>query len=301
VRWRPGEAGAHAWYAAVVTASRVHLPDGPWTTVLEALCARFPRVDRAAWVSRLARGLVVDARGEPLALDAPFRGAMTVGYQREVVAEAPLPLAEEILHADEHLVVVDKPPFLPVMPGGGAVAETLIARLVRRLGNRDLVALHRLDRATAGLVLLSATPATRAAYHALFAERRIAKRYACRAPALPALAFPLVRATRLVPGEPFFRMCEAPGAPNSETCIEVTDASGPRWRYALHPVTGRKHQLRVHMAALGAPIENDPYYPELRAAGPDDLERPLALLADRVAFIDPISGAERVFESRRTL
>jgi tRNA pseudouridine32 synthase/23S rRNA pseudouridine746 synthase len=284
-----------------VSASTVHLPAGPWATVLDALCARFPHVDRAAWASRFARGRVLDEGGAALAAAAPFRAGMGVRYWREVEDEVPLPLVETILHADEHLVVVDKPPFLPVMPGGGAVAETLIARLVRRTGNRDLVALHRLDRATAGLVLLSASPASRAAYHALFTERRIEKRYACRAPALPGLAFPLVRATRLAPGEPFFRMREIDGAPNSETRIEVADASGPLWRYALYPVTGRKHQLRVHMAALGAPIANDPYYPDLRERGPDDLARPLALLADRLSFPDPISGQSRVFESRRVV
>jgi tRNA pseudouridine32 synthase/23S rRNA pseudouridine746 synthase len=284
-----------------VSASTVHLPAGPWATVLDALCARFPRVERAAWQSRFARGRVHDEHGAALAADAPFRAGMAVRYWREVEAEAPLPLVEDVLHVDQHLVVVDKPPFLPVMPGGGAVDETLIARLVRRLGNPDLVPLHRLDRATAGLVLLSASPASRAAYHALFAERRIEKCYACRAPALPDLVFPLVRATRLAPGEPFFRMREIDGAPNSETRIEVADASGPLWRYALHPITGRKHQLRVHMAALGAPIANDPYYPGLRPPGPDDLARPLALLADRVAFVDPVSGAPRVFESRRSL
>jgi tRNA pseudouridine32 synthase / 23S rRNA pseudouridine746 synthase len=269
--------------------------------VLDALCARFPRVSREAWASRFARGRVLDGAGTPIAADAPFRGAMPVRYFREVEAEPRLPVTEAILHVDEHLVVVDKPHFLPVMPGGGAVDETLIARVVRRLGNPDLVPLHRLDRATAGLVLLSASPASRAAYHALFAERRIAKRYACRAPALPGVAFPLVRATRLVAGEPFFRMREVDGAPNSETRIEVADARGPEWRYALHPVTGRKHQLRVHMAALGAPIANDPYYPVLAAREADDLARPLALLADRVAFVDPISGERRVFESAQTL
>ena len=77
----------------------------------------------------------------------------------------------------------------------------------------------------------------------------------------------------------------------------MVDAANPCWRYALSPITGRKHQLRVHMAALGAPILNDATYPELveRVAG--DYSAPLQLLAKRLSFIDPISGVERAFES----
>ncbi len=137
---------------------------------------------------------------------------------------------------------------------------------MQRLGNPDLVPLHRIDRDTAGLVLFSANPATRDAYQSLFRHRRIHKRYEAIAPALPGLSFPLVHASRLEAGEPFFRMREVDGAPNSETRIDVIERGGALWRYALEPVTGRKHQLRVHMAALGAPIRNDRLYPQLTPA-----------------------------------
>ena len=157
------------------------------------------------------------------------------------------------------------------------------------------------DRATAGLVLFSANVATRARYQSLFRERRIRKTYEAIAPALPGLSFPLTRATRLVTGDPFFRMQEVTGAANSETRIDVIDGDGAWWRYALQPITGRKHQLRVHMAALGAPIANDPYYPTLAEMAADDHARPLKLLARSLAFVDPISGVERHFESRLQL
>jgi tRNA pseudouridine32 synthase / 23S rRNA pseudouridine746 synthase len=281
--------------------STVHLPPGAWATVLDALSARFPAVSRAQWSDRMERGRVLDGDGRAIPPDAPYRAGLRVHYFREVAAERPIPFAEEILHVDEDLVVADKPPFLPVMPGGDAVDETLHARLVKRLGNPDLVALHRLDRATAGVVLFSASPRSRAAYHALFRERRIEKRYQCLAPALPGVALPLTRATRLVPGEPFFRMREVDGPANSETRIEVLDGDGEVWRYRLHPVTGRKHQLRVHMAGLGAPILHDRYYPVLTDRRPDDPDRPLALLADRIAFIDPVTGSPRSFASHRLL
>ena len=93
-------------------------------------------------------------------------------------------------------------------------------------------------------------------------------------------------------------MREVEGAPNSETRIDVLERKGAWWRYALEPVTGRKHQLRVHMAALGAAIANDRWYPRLVAPGPDDGASPLKLLARSLSFVDPLDGAERRFESR---
>ena len=280
--------------------SRLQLPPGPWRTVLDGLCARFPAIARDVWLDRFARGRVLDAAGTPLTIDAPYRAGADIRYFREVADEAAIPFQENVLYADAHLVVADKPHFLPVTPAGGHVRETLLARLVQRLGNPDLVPLHRIDRDTAGLVLFSANPATRDAYQSLFRHRRIRKYYEALAPALPALSFPLVHASRLEKGEPFFRMREVDGAANSETRIDVIERGEECWRYALEPVTGRKHQLRVHMAALGAPILNDRVYPRLASADiglRPDFARPLQLLARGLAFDDPLSGAERRFES----
>jgi tRNA pseudouridine32 synthase/23S rRNA pseudouridine746 synthase len=244
---------------------------------------------------------VLDEGRRALSADAPYQVGKTILYFREVVGEPQVPFEETLVHVDEHLVVVDKPHFLPVAPAGVHVRETLLTRLVRRLGNPDLVPLHRLDRGTAGLVLFSADPRSRSAYQALFRERRIEKRYEAVAPALPGQGFPMLRESRLLAGEPFFRMREEEGEVNAVTRIEILEPSGDWWRYALFPVTGRKHQLRVHMAALGAPIRNDPYYPELTARSPDDYSRPLQLLARGLSFVDPLNGLEREFASRREL
>lgn len=290
--------------AGGVGSSTVHLPVGDWTTVLDCLCARFPAIDRDTWLARMARGRVLDAAGLPIGPAHPYRAGLRVHYFREVPAEPRIPFVERILHCDEHLLVADKPHFLPVMPSGEYVEETLLSRLARQLDNPHLVPLHRIDRLTAGLVLFSTAPASRARYQALFRSREIHKRYEAIAPALPALEFPLRRATRLVPGEPFFRMCEAPGEANSETRIEVLERRDALWRYGLEPVSGKKHQLRVHMAALGAPLCNDPFYPELggrHRREADDYARPLKLLARALAFRDPLSGAERQFRSELTL
>jgi tRNA pseudouridine32 synthase/23S rRNA pseudouridine746 synthase len=284
-----------------LAASTLQLPPGPWPTVLEGLSARFPAVTCATWRERMSRGLVLDGEGREVGPETPYRVGLEVHYYREVEDEAAIPFEERMLHADADLLVADKPHFLPVTPVGGHVRETLLGRLIRRTGNTDLVPLHRIDRETAGLVLFSVDPASRARYQALFRDRRIDKTYEALAPALPDIVFPCIRATRIVRGEPFFCMCEVDGLPNSETRIDVLERGGGLWRYALAPVTGRKHQLRVHMAALGAPIANDRLYPDLRHRAAGDVASPLQLLAKHLAFVDPITGLERAFSSTLAL
>lgn len=284
-----------------IGASRVRLPPGAWSSVLEFLCAQFPAIDETQWRSRMARGLVVDEQRVAVGPDTPYRTGATIHYYRELPPEPRIPFEATILHRDERLLVVDKPHFLPVLPAGRFLQETLLVRLKRELGVEGLVPLHRIDRGTAGVVVFSLDPRTRDAYQRLFRERRVEKTYEALAPALPARTFPRVHRSRLAPGEPFFRMREVPGEPNSETRIELIGSRGALAHYRLFPVTGRKHQLRVHLAALGAPIVDDPLYPELRAEQEDDYRRPLRLLARAIAFTDPLDGQPRRYESLRTL
>lgn len=279
-------------------ASTLYLPPGPWLTVLDCLCDHFRAISREQWLDRIARGRVLDGEGQPIALDLPYREGLRIHYFREVPNEVPIPVQETILYADEHLVVADKPHFLPVTPAGEYVEQTLLRRLIRTLDNPNLVPLHRIDRHTAGLVLFSANKQSRSAYQALFPTRQIDKSYEAIAKALPELEFPRIHKSRLVDGEPFFRMQEGEGQSNTETRIEVRERNGDLWRYGLYPVTGKKHQLRVHMAALGAGISNDPFYPDVVRDAVDDYDKPLKLLAQGLRFVDPVTGQERVFESR---
>ncbi len=285
---------------ARLQASTLCLPPGDWPTVLDCLCDHFKAVSREQWLDRFARGRVLSAQGQPLTADHAYRRGLRIHYFREVPEEKPIPVQEQILFQDEHLVVADKPHFLPVTPTGEYVEQTLLRRLIRRLDNPHLVPLHRIDRHTAGLVLFSCNPQSRGLYQRLFPERRIDKGYQAIAAALPQHAFPLVHCSRLEHGEPFFRMHEVAGTPNSETHAQVLEKNGEWWRYGLSPVTGKTHQLRVHMAALGAAIRHDPFYPDLRN-GQDDYQQPLKLLAHSLRFDDPLGAGERRFQSQIAL
>ena len=284
----------------LIGASHLHLPAGPWRSLLDGLCDVLPGVDRATWLARLQQGKVL-FQGQPLAVDSPYREGMRVEYFREVVNEREIPFAVEILHHDEHLLVVDKPHFLAVAPAGQWVEQTVLRRLQRQLQLPELVPLHRLDRLTAGVMLLSCQRSSRDAYLSLFRQQRMHKVYEAVAGPLPGLAWPYQAAHCLQPGEPFFRMQAVSGPANAWTTLQVVERGSAYWRYRLQPQTGRKHQLRVQMAALGAPLRHDPLYPQLQAHDADDFTQPLQLLARSLHFDDPLSGLPRHFLSQRQL
>ena len=198
-------------------------------------------------------------------------------------------------------MVADKPHFLPVTPSGHYLQETLLVRLKNKLGLNDLIPIHRIDRETAGLVLFSVNLAERNAYQSLFRRHEVVKHYEAIAAANRDLIFPIIRKSRIVEDTPFFRQREIEGPPNSETHIRVLQVMANKARYALSPVTGKKHQLRVHMNALGLPIMNDRMYPPVSITPDDDYRRPLQLLAKSIAFTDPMTGQQRQFESQLNL
>ncbi|MEV5431291.1 RluA family pseudouridine synthase [Streptomyces sp. NPDC052701] len=282
---------------------RVRLPAaGPWATVREHLVERLA-VRTAVVDEMFDAGLFVGADGRAVASDAPYVPGMFVWFHRDLPEEVPVPFPLEVVHRDEHLVVVDKPHFLATTPRGGHVAETALARLRRELGVPTLTAAHRLDRLTAGLVLFTVRPEERGAYQTLFRDRRVRKEYEAVAPYDPALALPRTVRSRIVKerGVPAAR--EVEGEPNAVSRIELTEhrADG-LGRYRLVPRTGQTHQLRVHMSALGVPILGDPLYPEVTGPVPaGDFRRPLQLLARSLEFTDPVTGEEHRFRSGRVL
>jgi tRNA pseudouridine32 synthase/23S rRNA pseudouridine746 synthase len=266
--------------------------------MLRFLVERFPDVSEAAWSSRLARGEIVDAKGVPLTADSHVRQGMRIWYYRELEQpETPIPFDEAVLHMDEHLLVADKPHFLPTIPTGRFLHETLLVRLKKRYDLPHLVPIHRLDRETAGVVIFSHNPASRGAYQSMFQKRVVNKVYEALAGAMEGRDFPFTYRSRMQDAEQFFVSAEVPGEPNSETLIELIERRGEVAHYRLHPHTGRKHQLRLHLSMLGAPILNDAFYPVALPCKGDDFSAPLQLLARSIAFEDPLSGRPRRFES----
>jgi tRNA pseudouridine32 synthase/23S rRNA pseudouridine746 synthase len=281
--------------------SCVGLPAGNWRSITDFLVERFPAITREVWLERMAHQLVMDEFGGLVTPERPYPGPMRIYYYRAVDVEARIPFEESVLYQDDHLVVADKPHFLPVTPSGHYLQETLLVRLKKRLGIDTLIPIHRIDRETAGLVLFSTQPDERNAYQALFRDHAVTKHYEAIAPWRQDLTWPITRKSRIVEDEPFFRQREVSGQPNSETHMDVIEKSGGSARYALSPVTGKKHQLRVHMNALGLPILNDRMYPPVAETPDDDYRLPLQLLAKSIAFTDPVTGQARHFQSQRTL
>ena len=294
-----------------VSASRVAVSGGPWASVAQFLARRL----RAGidWPARMAQGGVLDEHGRPVAADAPCKHGAVLWYWRSLPAEPRVPFEIDLLHQCEHLVVVDKPHFLPVTPGGRYLQETALVRLKRLLGMDTLVPMHRLDLETAGVLVFTVQPSARPAYHAMMREQRAHKVYEAVAPWRSDLALPCTASHRLQEPahEGFMQMQVLPGAANAHTRIELLARLGdgpggtPLALYRLTPLTGRKHQLRAQLNALGLPIVGDRIYPRLwpaqAADAAPDYSQPLQLLAREISFTDPVTGLQRHFESRRQL
>jgi len=293
-----------------VSPGSVVLPPGEWPTVLDFLVTRFTSVAREEIVRRMERGDIVDADGLPIHPQHAYTPHRRLYYYRELPPEEPIPFREEILYQDDYIIAVDKPHFLPVTPVGQYLQESLLIRLIRSLGIESLTPMHRLDRETAGVMLFTVQPTSRGLYQDLFRRHAVSKTYEAIAPYRGDLAWPITRHTRLVRGHPFLRMREASdkeaGAANAYTRIEPIEirSDGTLARYRLSPTSGKKHQLRVHMAGLGIPIVNDTLYPEMlsqQEIASRGFQLPLQLLASSISFTDPISGITREFSSRQKL
>ena len=271
--------------------ARLRLRGGP---LGEELAGRFgPEV-----AAKAVAGEVVDQNGEVLEPTTVLPAGAVVYLYRELPDEVAVPFDIPVLYQDEDIVVADKPHFMSTMPRGRHVVQTALIRLRRQLGLPELSPAHRLDRLTAGVLLLTIRRERRGAYQTLFARGAVRKTYLARAAVDPDLALPRTVISRIVKRRGNFQAIEEPGEPNAETLVELQSPDG---LYRLTPRTGRTHQLRVHMASLGIPIDGDPLYPDVVDVAADDFSTPLQLLAHCIEFDDPVCGARRRFVSPRRL
>jgi tRNA pseudouridine32 synthase/23S rRNA pseudouridine746 synthase len=287
-----------------VSASVVAVPAGHWPSLLDFMAQRMPGIPRSEWAQRLDQGMVLQENGKAAQADQPCQPGQRFFYYRNVADEPQLPQQAAVVFEDDHLLVADKPHFMPVTPSGPYVQQCLLVQLKRLTGLADLVPLHRIDRETAGLVLFGKRLEERDAYHALFREHKIHKTYHAVAAHRPELSLPRVHTSRMTEDPVFFfKMREVEGEPNSETRIALMRSEGARALYRLEPVSGKRHQLRVHMMGMGIPIEGDQFYPQVLRGpqAPEDFGQPLQLLAHSVQFTDPLTGHARQFTTRQEL
>ena len=256
------------------------------------------------WLQRVADGKVHWHDGTLITADSPFLAQQRVYYYREVESEPVIPFEENILFQDEHILVADKPHFLAVIPTGIYIKECLQNRLREKTGLQNLQALHRLDRPTAGLMLFSVNPATRHLYHELFSARKIHKTYQAIARVNTEedlVGKEWVVQNRIVQSDPRFLMKMVEGEPNSHSVIRCLKQSDDKALFELNPITGKTHQLRLHMQSLGWPLLNDRFYPTLLPKADEVYSLPLQLLAKELRFIDPVTQQARVFSSNTEL
>jgi tRNA pseudouridine32 synthase/23S rRNA pseudouridine746 synthase len=270
--------------------TRLRLQGG---NVAEEFGRRFGADGRA----RVLAGEVVDARGSVVDGTTELPAGAVVYLYRDLPDEVEVPFDIPILHRDNNILVADKPHFLATMPRGRHVAQTALVRLRRELGLPELSPAHRLDRLTAGVLLFTVRREVRGAYQTMFARGEVTKTYLARSSVEPGLAAPQVISNRIVKRRGTLQATVEPGEPNAETLVEPLGEG----RYRLTPRTGRTHQLRVHMAGLGVPIDNDPLYPCVDADELQNFSRPLMLIAQRLEFLEPANGLLLRFVSGRAL
>ncbi|MBO1331766.1 RluA family pseudouridine synthase [Streptomyces sp. VRA16 Mangrove soil] len=284
---------------------RVRLPldgAGRWDSVRDHLVERLAAGDGVI-DAMIAEGRIVRADGSAVTATTPYEPGGHVWFHRELAPEIPVPFPLDVVHRDEHIVVVDKPHFLATTPRGSHVRETALARLRRDLGIPELGPAHRLDRLTAGLVLFVVRPQERGRYQTLFRDRLVTKEYEAVAAYDPRVPLPVTLRSRIEKERGVLTAQEVPGGePNAESEVRLTGHKDGLGLYRLAPHTGRTHQLRVHMNSLGLPILGDPLYPVVTGpVAPDDFRRPLQLLARSLEFRDPVTGREHRFVSARAL
>ncbi|MBI2963041.1 MAG: RluA family pseudouridine synthase [Deltaproteobacteria bacterium] len=265
------------------------------------LAERVPELSRRRARVLISAGAVsVDAR-RVLVRSRPVRAGQEVVYHLQSF-RFPRPQAVEplpILHEDAALLALDKPSGMPSHPTfaralGTAlqVAETMLRG--RNAGAKvPLWPLHRLDSATSGVLLFAKTQAAARAVNRSFARRRVAKRYLALVAGVPS---PALGEIRLPLAERHLRAEPSALGKEALSRYRVLEALGDAALVELQPTTGRMHQLRVHLAAIGHPVLGDAKYGDGAPAGPTPASR-LMLHASRLELPHPIGGAPLTIES----
>jgi 23S rRNA pseudouridine1911/1915/1917 synthase len=237
-------------------------------TVVDFYTRRYPHSTAAQWRERIERG-TVRLDGHEVSPTTLLRAGQTLSYERAPWDEPETPTSFGVLYEDAHVIAVDKPSGLPVLPGGHHLEHTLLALVRARFAvdNSSEVPpspLHRLGRATSGIVLFARTPLALRRLTEAFSERRITKIYRALVQGVgltdeQTIDVPIGRIDYAPTGKLY--AAASGGAPSTSICrLLDEDAGQHRSLVEVRIITGRPHQIRIHMAAIGHPLVGDPLY-----------------------------------------
>ncbi|MDK8340892.1 MAG: pseudouridine synthase [Winkia sp. UMB3164B] len=255
-------------------------------TLLQWMQQRYEKLDATELKKLFAQGAFVNSAGDALGADTPSELIRQgVYFYRPIADEVDTPIEVPVLAQTENWIAVDKPAGLATMPRGAFVARSVTVALRRQERNDEPVPAHRLDRPTAGVLLFTKRKQVRGAYQKLFEERKVQKSYRLLAPtaSLPD-SFSFEARIYRVDGQHRVGVAHT-GEANSYTKFRRLSKRGNISLYEARPQTGKMHQIRAHMAALGAPLVGDRLY------GWEGEQVPLQLLAHSLSFGDPFAKA----------
>jgi 23S rRNA pseudouridine1911/1915/1917 synthase len=237
------------------------------------------------------------------------QGSAEITLEADGLREEPTVVPLRVLHEDAHILVVEKPAGMLTHPASRSNARSVSEELDRRYGPLPVPfgeerpgIVHRLDRETSGLLVVGRDERAMSNLQAQFRARKVEKTYLALVSNVPPTeAFRIEEAIGPVPNKLDRQMVSPPdGAKAAETAVECVEAFAQHALVACRPKTGRRHQIRVHLAFRGLPVVGDPLYGTRdQQVLPDGVPSPrrLALHAHGLSFRHPESGMVLAFES----
>ena len=274
-------------------------------TAVSYVTQRFP--DSAAWFAdEVAAGRVRSDDGAVVTTTTPYVPGVSVWFHRPIPDDDAAPVTLDVLYEDEWIIAVDKPHGLCSTPKGENVRRSAVVAGRVQFCNDQISALHRLDRSTGGVLLLCKRREDRGVFHKMFEERLVSKTYWAVASLNDRVGAVSVRVeSRINKTQGELQAREDPGEINAVTDVRLlstfSDAAGAWGLYEVRPLTGRTHQIRVHMTSLGLPLRGDKLYPvPLEDFDVEDSDNPMQLTARAMTFEHPMTGESVTIESRMT-